>query len=65
MKAFMSDFFKNFFKKPPATLVAMDNLEEARRQYLAHQSSAEYHTKLAEYYQVVIKRLEQYLALGK
>jgi hypothetical protein len=61
----MSDFFKNLFKKPPATLVAMDNLEEARRQFLAHQSAAEYHAKLAEYHQVVIKRLEQYLNLGK
>jgi hypothetical protein len=61
----MSEFFKSIFKKPPATLVAMDNLEDARRQYLAHQAAAEYHAKLAEYHQVVIDRLEAYLALKK
>lgn len=61
----MSELFKSLFKKPPATLVAMDNLEEARRQFLAHQASAEYHAKLSEYYQVVINRLEKYLSMQR
>ena len=52
---------KRLLKKPSADVIAMENLEEARRCFLSSKASAEYHAKMAEYYTVVIDRLEKYL----
>jgi hypothetical protein len=53
---------KKAFKKPSAEVLAMESLEEARRCFLTSKAAAEYHGKMAEYYLVVIDRLEKYLA---
>lgn len=58
----MIEPIKRYFKKPSADVIAMENLEEARRSFLNSKASAEYHAKMAEYYTVVIDRLEKYLA---
>lgn len=56
---------QRIFKKPSAEVIAVENLEEARRSFLNSKASAEYHAKMAEYYTVVIDRLEKYLARNK
>lgn len=58
----MFEFIKRLFKRPSAEVIAMQDLEEARRSYLSSKASAEYHAKMAEYYIVVIDRLTKYLA---
>lgn len=58
----MLNHIKRLLKKPSAEVIAMENLEEARRCFLTSKASAEYHAKMAEYYMVVIDRLEKYLA---
>jgi len=49
------------FCKPNATRLAQRELEEAKRQALAHRSAAEYHGKLSEYHEGLIKRLNLYV----
>lgn len=49
------------FRKPSAILIAQRDLEEAKRQALAHRSAAEYHSKLSDYHDGVIKRLTAYI----
>lgn len=49
----------NFFKKPSSDKIAADNVEEAKRKLIEEQSAAEYHQKMAEYYQGVIARLSK------
>lgn len=56
--------FKQFletFRKPSAALLARRELEEAQRQLLQAQSSAEYATRLSAYHLDRIKRLTSYL----
>lgn len=50
-----------FFKTPDATSLASRDLEEAKRNLLAAQSTAEHAAKMAEYYQGVITRLSAYI----
>ena len=49
------------FKKPPAKQLAQEELEESQRQFLKHESTAIYHAKVAEYYQLNINRLGTYI----
>lgn len=49
------------FKKPPAKVLAQDDLEEAHRQYLKHTAAAAYHAKISEYYSDSIQRLGMYI----
>lgn len=56
----MLSFLKklNIFIRPTAEELAVENIEEYRRQYLNHQASSEYHKKMAEYYKEGIKRMQ-------
>lgn len=51
----------NPFRKPTSQELARIELENAKRYLLISQSQAEYHNKMAEYYQGTIARLSQYL----
>ncbi len=51
----------NIFKKPSAKSIAQVDLEEAERQVLVHRASADYHTKMAEYYAETVRRLSEYI----
>lgn len=56
--------FKQFletFRKPSAAILARRELEEAQRQLLQAQSSAEYALRLSSYHADRIKRLTSYL----
>lgn len=53
--------FKNLLKKPSSDVIAMQDLEDAHRQFLASKAAAEYHAKMAEYYTQTIERLTKYL----
>ena len=55
------DYLKGFFQKPSDTQLAVEELQEAKRNYLAHLSAAEYHQKLAEYYSDKSSRLAVYI----
>jgi hypothetical protein len=57
----MFEFLHRFYKKPTATVIAVNDLEEAQRQLLAHQASETYHSKMTEYYQETVDRLLAYL----
>ena len=50
-----------WFRKPTAKELAARDLEEARRGYLRERSAAEFHQKMAEYYQGVEARLGAFL----
>lgn len=49
------------FRKPSAKVLAQAELEEAQRQLLIAQSSAEYATRASDYHLDRIKRLTTYL----
>lgn len=53
--------FIQTFRKPSAATLARIELEDAQRQLLAAQSSAEYASRLAGYHSDRIKRLTIYL----
>ena len=51
----------NPFKKPPAKVLAKETLEDYNHLYLVSQEAAEYHAKMAIFYQQGIKRMHNYL----
>lgn len=53
--------FLSFFKTPTAIELAAKELEEARRELLRSQSTAEYAIRISAYHQDRIKRLAAYL----
>lgn len=53
---------KGIFQKPSALAIAVQELEEAKRQELVYVSAAEYHAKLAEFYKAKIDRLNTYIS---
>jgi hypothetical protein len=57
----MFDFLRRIYKKPTATVIAVNDLEEAQRQLLTHQAAETYHAKMTEYYQETVDRLSTYL----
>ena len=57
----MFSFTDKLFKKPTASVLAVNELEEAQRQLLASQAAQAYHTKMTEYYQETVARLTGYL----
>lgn len=56
---------QNLLKKPSAKALAQSSLEDAKRHLLSEQAAAEYHSKMAEYYTAVIRRLSNYLIEGQ
>jgi len=60
----MNDFYQgllSFFKTPSAVIIAARELEEARRELLRSQSTAEYAIRISAYHLDRIKRLSAYL----
>ena len=60
----MNDFYQgflSFFKTPSAVIIAARELEEARRELLRSQSTAEYAIRISAYHLDRIKRLSFYL----
>lgn len=57
----MFENIKSLFKKPSSDVIAMQDLEEAQREFLKSKAAAEYHAKMSEYYLEVIARLTTYL----
>lgn len=53
--------FFNLWHTPSARVLATQELEEARRQYLRNQTLAEYHAQMNLMYKNTIARLEKYL----
>jgi hypothetical protein len=51
----------NTFKKPNAKQLAQQELEEAQRQFLKHETAAAYNAKVAEYYSETVLRLNTYI----
>jgi hypothetical protein len=60
----MFNKIKKAFEKPRAIALAMQELDEAERQLLVHQSATEYHNQLAAYYRNKVKRLRIYVGTG-
>jgi predicted ATPase len=48
------------FGKPTAQAYALNELAEAQRHLLVHQTAAEYNTHMAAFYSGVINRLTEY-----
>ena len=57
----MFKYLIDFFRKPSAAILAQIELENAKRELLQTQSTAEYATRLAQYQADRIKRLTLYL----
>ena len=57
----MITWFTNLFRRPSAHLLALRELEEAKRQSLAYRSAAEYNQRLSEYSDGQVIRLTDYL----
>ena len=54
---------KKMFQKPSAMALAVQELEDSQRNFLAQMSAAEYHTHLAVYYDEKIERLKNYIGV--
>lgn len=52
----------NPFKKQPAKVLAKDTLEDYSHLYITSQEAAEYHAKMAVFYQQGMKRMQNYLS---
>jgi len=50
----------NALRKPSAQAIAVQELEEAKRNLLLAQSAAEYVTQISQYHLARIKRLSEY-----
>lgn len=57
----MFQALKKLFTKPSAKVIATTDLEEAKRQLLASQAAAEYHSNMVKYYEQVVRRLTVYV----
>lgn len=53
--------FKQMFKVPSALSIASRELEEAKRNLLATQATAEHAALMVEYYSGVVTRLSNYI----
>ena len=55
------EYLKSLFRTPSAEVLALRELEEAKRRLLMAQSSREYHESMCKYHEAQIKRLSAYL----
>jgi len=53
---------KAFFRVPSADMLAVKELEEAKRELLRSQSAQDYAKRMVEYHQDRVKRLTAYVA---
>jgi len=53
---------KAFFRVPSADILAIKELEEAKRELLRSQSAQDYAKRMVEYHQDRVKRLTAYVA---
>lgn len=60
LKQFVS-FAKSVFATPSAQMLALRELEDARRKLLEAQSAREYANSMCQYHEARIKRLTNYL----
>ena len=56
-------FLKQVFKVPSALSIASRELEEAKRDLLAVQASAEHAALMVTYYQGLVERLNNYIKM--
>ena len=57
----MVSFFTRIFRKPTALQIAVNDLEQAKRDYLVAMQHAEYYAAQASYNDGLISRLSNYL----
>ncbi len=55
------NYFKSIFDVPTAEMMALKELEEAKRKLLEAQSAREYSESMCKYHEARIKRLTAYL----
>ena len=55
--------FKQVFKTPSALIIASRELEEAKRNLVATQATAEHAAKMVEFYSGVVNRLSNYIKI--
>lgn len=58
----MIEEIKLFFRVPSADILAIKELEEAKRELLRTQSALDYTKRMVEYHQDRVKRLTTYVA---
>ena len=58
----MIEEIKLFFRVPSADILAVKELEEAKRELLRTQSALDYTKRMVEYHQDRVKRLTTYVA---
>lgn len=56
------DHIMSFFRTPSAEMLAMRELEDAKRRLLSYQSTLEYADAMCQYNKERIRRLSDYLA---
>ena len=57
----IKDFIINSFRIPTADVMAVRELEEAKRELLRSQSAQDYAKRMVEYHQDRVKRLSAYV----
>lgn len=58
----IKNFMKSIFRTPTADELAVNELEDAKRQLLAMQTALDYSKRMVDYHQDRIKRLNAYIA---
>lgn len=58
----IKEFIINSFRLPTADVLAVKELEEAKRELLRSQSAQDYAKRMVEYHQDRVKRLTAYVA---
>ena len=55
------EYIKNLYKTPSAEVIALGELEDAKRKLLEAQSGREYADSMVKYHEARIKRLTTYI----
>lgn len=59
------DFITNLFKKPSATELAREDMEESEREAIKHAAAASYHEHMAQYHQKNVDKLRLMLTKAR
>jgi len=65
MKKILRDLYTAMLGKPTAQAYALNELAEAQRQLLVHQTAAEYNTSMVAFYETNVARLTAYTEESK